>query len=225
MKITFSAPEKQWLIQLLDNRLFVYSYSKGVPVKVIEMAKVCRRKLLEADTVLFSPKQAALCTGCLNEQLDHYFKELTIKAAQDLLNLSAEQKYIADQIDMGKDLLVKLGYEKRTHFPTYNYQVRYRQTLEAIDKIRDAKDIYLSKTSDRVYKIGFVTQDQEVFSWELSYDLSVHDISTFPKDAKGIEDHRKNFMMSTSKERALELLTEFPYPGHNATAFFKTLLN
>ncbi len=224
-KISFTKAEKAWLIQLLDNRLFVYRYDKGVPERIVALAISCREKLLGQDAVFFGPKQAALCTGCLNEQMDQYYQDLTVQTAHDLLQLSAEQKYFTEQIDMGKDMLIKLGYDRRTYLPTYNYEVRYRDTLAAIEKIRSAEEVFLSQSGDHLYKIGFVTKGQEVFTWRLNHDLSVHDISTVSKNASKIRDFRKGFLMIANREKAVELLTKYPYTGYNSSAFFRKLLN
>ncbi|WP_147425553.1 hypothetical protein [Mucilaginibacter gracilis] len=175
-------------------------YKLFFTLKSRTLARSCREKVLGQDAVFFGPKQAALCTGCVNEQMDQYYKDLTVQIAHDLLQLSAEQKYFTEQIDMGKDMLIKLGYDRRTYLPTYNYEVRYRNTLAAIEKIRSAEEIFLSQSGDHVYKIGFVTKGQEVFTWRLNHDLSVHDISTFSKNASEIRDYRKGFLMIANRE-------------------------
>jgi hypothetical protein len=222
-KVTFTPDEKLWLIHLLDNRLLQHSYSQGVPEKVIRATKNIRSKLLEATIfVCLSSSENAVSTGCINEQLAAFYKDVSVNEAYDLLNMTAEQKYLTEKIDMGKDMLYKLGYDRNTRFPEYDYRVRYRDILSAIDKIKQAEQICISKTSDQVYKIGFVTQQQETFSWDLYYNPSLHDVRTYAKTPEQIKAIKKSFTLVTNRFNAANLLASSDYLS---SRFFKALLN
>jgi hypothetical protein len=225
-KITFTTDEKTWLIHLLDNRLLLHSHSHGIPEKVIKATRSVRSKLLETvNAVYLSPYENALSTGCVNEQLTAFYADLKIKDAYDLLKMTSEQKYLAEKIDMGKDMLYKFGYDRNTRFPEYDYQIRYRHTLSAIEKIRQAEQICISKTSEQVYKIGFVTPQQEIFTWDLCHNPNIHDIGVSPKSPEQIKAIKKSFTMVTNKAGATALLTSNGTGGYESLRFFKAILN
>jgi hypothetical protein len=224
-KITFTQPEKTWLLHLLDNRIFQLSNSRVSAEKVIKAARSSRSKLLIAENVIhFTPFETALCTGCINEQMRTYYEGLQFKNVYDLLALNPEQKYLLEKIDMGKDMLFKLGYDRKTRFPEYNYEVRFRDTLLAIEKIRQAKEVCISRSGDHVYKIGFITAQNEVFTWRTSYDLGVHDVCTASKSTEQVNAIKKNFSLVTGRGAAALLL--HADNKHDPSArFFKAILN
>jgi hypothetical protein len=225
-KITFTTDEKTWLIHLLDNRLLVHSHSQWIPEKVIKATRNVRSKLLETvDVVYLSSYENALSTGCINEQLSAFYTDLKIKDAYDLLRMTNEQKYLAEKIDMGKDMLYKLGYDRNTRFPEYDYHVRYRNTLSAIEKIRLAEQVCISKTREQVYKIGFVTPQQEIFTWDLCHNPNIHDIDVFPKSPEQIKAIKRSFTMVTNKAGASALLTDNEARSYESLRFFKAILN
>lgn len=225
-KINFTQPEKTWLLHLLDNRIFQLLNSTMSAEKILRPFKSSRSKLIAAKEIVeLSGFETALCSGCINEPMEGFYREIQVKNAYDVLTMTAEQNYLAGMIDMGKDMLYKLGYARNTRFPEYNYEARYRNTLKAIEKLKHAKDVCISRSGDHVYKIGFLTSENEVFVWETSYDLGVYDVCIALKSAEQIEVIKKSFSLVTGRMVASSLLHADVETTDSSAQFFKAILN
>jgi len=211
---------------LLDNRLLQHRYSHGIPVKVVNATRNVRRKLLlDLASVYFGEYENAVATGCINEQIDGFYADLKVDKAFDLLNLDSEQAYLTRMIDMGKDMLYQLGYDRNTSFPKYNYQVRYRDTLAAINKMKQAPEICISRTGGDVYKIGFVTAQLEIFTWKMKDEPGVHDLSLFARTPDQARAIKKGFELVTDRCQAAILLNRMEETSGGSLGFFKAILN
>jgi hypothetical protein len=224
-RVKFTVAEGDWLVSLLNER--IEGYQSDTSTKYVAAAKAARQAFQWGEGSFLNPFQKALCTGCVNVALDVSYQNIHAKNAVDLLHADVAERAAMTTIDMGKDILQKLGYEKKTRYPSYDYSFRYRDCLQAIDKLKEADTICLSHVQNNVYKINFIYKGVEQFQWEMSHSLSLSDIRFYPLRPGEFGEFARKYSMVSGRSSAVALVagTDCSWYPDNVLEFFNQLLN
>ncbi|MBW4888915.1 hypothetical protein KXQ82_04285 [Mucilaginibacter sp. HMF5004] len=223
--VKFTEEEQQRMIALLVNRQNQYDLFEGVPKWATGKINNILVKVRGAVSFSLTPSETALCIGCINELMTAVYKEKKVTSAYDLLHINAEQRSLIEQIDTGKDMLFKLGYQSRNRCREYNFDVRYRDALAAIENMRRCQQICFSQSGEEVYKIGFITEQQEVFSWRLNQEPAIYDIRTVSASLGGISDFKKRFTTVSNREEASAIFKRYHNADYISARFFEEILS
>jgi len=221
-KINLTALEKRWLNERIQHRLASFKDLSGFS-KHTKLLNGLLGKL-KTDALQFTPYEAAICCGCINELMPELTAGIKVENALSLVR--AEPAEIAQLrcIDAANDLLEKLGYFKRAYDqkPT-----SYQSYLTAIAKLRDAKHVCLSLSDLEVYKIGLVCGDGTVLTWEMRDTLEPRDLRFTERRGAALAAYEHSFMRVASVAAAAQLL-ERPLSAiydRQTQQFFTTILN
>jgi hypothetical protein len=107
-------------------------------------------------------------------------------------------------LDNFNDILLKCGYfNKKTIVSEHRKKFRYKYVFDAIQRLKDAKRVFLSKTANAdYYKIAFICDNGEYSSFELKSQISWREIEFTKFVNENPEDHvPTRFSILTTKKK------------------------
>lgn len=224
-KINFAPIERDWLVDLLLQRIAMYSKFQPKE-KYVEYSAAAVLKLDHLEVNL-KDWEKSMCLSVTNEWLSKFGDSIDVADAYSLLNVSEEDRKILDQIDLAKTILIKLGENRAKSRIGHDFSLFYRDGHAMLNKLSACYMIYLSKSEDgNVYKIGFVHEGKEVSIYEMRHKVEISDMQFGSLKDDPISYGKKYFSSVTDKAGALVTLRECKgedYP-ENQLRFFSQLL-
>lgn len=216
--ISFNQEQKEILINLLQKRLDFWKQEfkeqDGSIKKQLEKMHIipvisALDKLSNQISFTLSPDEKVECISCVNEDYYQTKSLLNLPTPLSWLIISDEQLKIISRLDNFNDILLKCGYfNTKTNLSDHRKKFRYKYVLDAIQRLKDAESVFLSKTGNAdYYKIAFICNNDEYSTFELKMPISWSEIefTKFGND-KPADYVPTRFSILTTKQKAKELL-------------------
>lgn len=163
-------------------------------------------KLLNREEVFYNKWEKSACVSCINEHYQSFLNKFKLSTPLSWLTVSDEQREVISQIDNCKNILSKCGYySKKGLFAKADSGLRYCNVVEKINKLAKSDKIFLwSVGKNRYYKVDFVYENKETFSFELTHQILLNDFYH-----ESFTDQLPNDSVAavTTKNTALELFS------------------
>lgn len=168
--------------------------------------------------------ERSMCISVANEKLSELDSSVKVTDAYSLLNISASDRKILEEIDLAKIVLIKLGEGKARSQMGHDFSSFYVDGYLALQKLTKCEMIYISKSFDnKVYKIGFVHDGKEVSVYDMRHKVDIGDIQFYTLNDDPISYGKRYFSVVTDKSGALSILKGENYPD-DQLHFFSRLL-
>jgi len=164
-------------------------------------------KLLNREDVFYNKWEKSACVSCINEHYQSFLNKLKLSTPLSWLTVSEEQREVISQIDNCKNVLSKCGYySKNALFGKTDSGLRYGKVLETFNKLAKSDKIFLWPVGEnRYYKIDFIYENKESFTFELTHKILFNDFYFASFKHKVPND--SGVATLTTKNTALELFT------------------
>jgi hypothetical protein len=234
-EIVFTSDEVELLQELFVQRRRFYDFHlkelrdekfrRKFTISYINPLISVSDKMVQGGIEVYTEREKLICRSCINEHILEFNNKFDFEEPLDWLSLSNERKEIVNRIDLSHDILLKCK-AKDKKLRSFNTKFRFRNTLDALERLKKSETIFLSGLND-VYKIAFVNEDA-FLTFELKSSISIYEIKFSAYAGKSIADYGKQyFSLTTDKEHAKKLLStcDPKYYPSGVLEFISAVLN
>lgn len=216
--ISFSQTQKEILLQHLKQNLDYWtevfkdlnnSLKKRKEKSHIDPIVSVIEKITKHNNFSLTNNEKIACIICANEHYEEVKKQLNLPNFMSWLTINEKQLYIIEELDDCKDILLKCGYfNKKEYLYEHNKTFRYKNILNAIQRLRLSERIFLSNAGEgNHYKIAFICDNNEYAIFELKWPISWREIEFSKLGEDKPENYvPKRFSQLTTKQKAKEIL-------------------
>lgn len=200
--IHFTEQEKTFLIERLQKRL-VYCQSKAGLQKHSEVIEETIGKLSSKTDAYYGSKHRLKMTSVSNEFLhssDEFLREYHHAQSLRFVEASDKAKQYFDLFDFCYDILEKAGCRKS--------KFKFKQIINKIERLRNCKEIYLSRTDhSNVYKIAFGDNNQVFTTWDIQGRVNIRSDKFKQLSKWELMSLKKSFTDVLSRSEAREIIS------------------
>ncbi|MFF5383003.1 hypothetical protein [Pedobacter suwonensis] len=127
--IIFSEAELSWLVDLLKERLVFFS-SGNIKNKKRHKHTLMALEIVGKGSADLNLELRKVIYSCINGKLSRLFEQINVATPNpDATDSGLNDSYTT--IDMGLDVLTKLGYQRLKYHQKYDFSRRYRDLIPA----------------------------------------------------------------------------------------------